>query len=106
MKKQNKKSCRTGRNIFGQRCIAKEVTLTKENAITQYIEVLNDIEQHKKMNINIEYDVKIPKDVFSKEEIAALTQKLVNLTMLRSGMLNVPSQQIIAPGFPLAPKAI
>ena len=105
MKKQNKNN-RTGRNIYGQRCIAKEVILTKENAIAQYIEVLNDIEQHKKMNINIEYDIKMPKDVFAREEIAELNRKLSNLTMLRSGMLNVPFRQINAPGSPAALKSI
>ena len=45
MKKQNKKNNRAARNVFGQKCIAKEVTLNKENALEQYLEVLNDIEQ-------------------------------------------------------------
>ena len=44
MKKQNKKNNRAARNVFGQKCIAKEVTLNKENALKQYLEVLNDIE--------------------------------------------------------------
>ena len=42
-----KKSNRIGRNIYGQKCIAKEVTLNKETAVEQYIEVLNDIELHR-----------------------------------------------------------
>ena len=88
-KKNNKKSqknTRMGRNIYGQRCITKEVTLTKENAIDQYIEVLDDIERHRKLNINIEYDVKMPKDVFSQDEIDEMNRKLSNLMMLRYGM--------------------
>ena len=88
-KKNNKKSqknTRMGRNIYAQRCITKEVTLTKENAIDQYIEVLDDIERHRKLNINIEYDVKMPKDVFSQEEIAELSRKMSALMMLRYGV--------------------
>ena len=69
MKKQNKKNNHAGRNIFGQKCITKEVILNKENALEQYLEVLNDIEQHRQLGINIEYDVKLPKDVFSQDEI-------------------------------------
>ena len=60
MKKQNKKNNHAGRNIFGQKCITKEVILNKENALEQYLEVLNDIEQHRQLGINIEYDVKMP----------------------------------------------
>ena len=88
-KKNNKKSqknTRMGRNIYGQRCITKEVTLTKENAIDQYIEILDDIERHRKLNINIEYDVITPDDVFSEEEIEELSRKMEILTMLHSGM--------------------
>ena len=88
-KKNNKKSqknTRMGRNIYGQRCITKEVTLTKENAIDQYIAVLDDIERHRKLNINIEYDVITPDDVFSEEEIEELSRKMEILTMLHSGM--------------------
>ena len=109
MKKQNKKSMkntRMGRNIYGQHCIAKEVILTKENAIDQYIEVLNDIEQHRKMNINIEYDVKMPKDIFTQEEIEALSRQIRNLTMLRSAKLNTPYRDVAAPVFPAAMMAI
>ena len=90
MKKKNnkkrQKNTRMGRNIYGQRCITKEVTLTKENAIDQYIEVLDDIERHRKLNINIEYDVITPDDVFSEEEIEELSRKMEILTMLHSGM--------------------
>ena len=106
MKKQNKKNTRTARNIYGQKCIAKKVILSKETALDQYIEILNDIEQHRQMGINIEYDVKMPKDVFSNEEIAELNRKISNLTMLRSGMLNLPFNQMYAPGYPAGLKAI
>ena len=109
MKKQNKKTMkntRTARNVYGQKCIAKEVILNKETALDQYMEVLKDIERHKMMNINIEYDVKMPKDVFSEEEIAELNRKISKLTMLRSGMLNLPFNQMSVPGFPTDLKAI
>ena len=86
MKKQNKKNNRAGRNVFGQKCIAKEVTLNKETALEQYLEVLNDIEQHRQLGINIEYDVKMPKDVFSQDEIDEMNRKMSNLMMLRHGM--------------------
>ena len=88
MKKQSKKNMkntRVGRNIFCQKCIAKEVTLSKENALEQYIEVLKDIERHSQMGVNIEYDVKMPKDVFSEEEIADMNRKMTALMMLRNG---------------------
>ncbi len=86
MKKNMKKNNRIGRNIYGQKCITKEVVLNKENALEQYIEVLNDIEQHRQKGINIEYDVKMPKDVFSQEEIAAMNRKIRNLMLLRYGV--------------------
>ena len=86
MKKQNKKNNHAGRNIFGQKCITKEVILNKENALEQYLEVLNDIEQHRQLGINIEYDVKLPKDVFSQDEIDEMNRKMSNLMMLRYGM--------------------
>ena len=86
MKKQNKKNNHAGRNIFGQKCITKEVILNKENALQQYLEVLNDIEQHRQLGINIEYDVKMPKDVFSQDDIDEMNRKMSNLMMLRYGM--------------------
>ena len=89
MKKQNKKNNHAGRNIFGQKCITKEVILNKENALEQYLEVLNDIEQHRQLGINIEYDVKMPKDVFSQDDIDEMNRKMSNLMMLRYGMAQV-----------------
>lgn len=105
MKKQNKKNNRAGRNIFGQKCIAKEVTLNKENALEQYLEVLNDIEQHRQMGINIEYDVKMPKDVFSQDEIAEMNRKMSNLMMLRYGMAQMNTGKATPIVFPV-PSAI
>lgn len=95
MKKQNKKNNHAGRNIFGQKCITKEVILNKENALEQYLEVLNDIEQHRQLGINIEYDVKMPKDVFSQDDIDEMNRKMGNLMMLRYGMaqMNVDKHQ-------------
>ena len=45
-KKSNKKSHYNGRNVFGERCIAKFVTLEKATATEQYIEILEDIYNH------------------------------------------------------------
>ena len=100
MKKQNKNSTKMGRNIYGQRCIAKVVVLKKETAIAQYVDILNDIERHRKMNINLEYDIQMPKDVFSKEEVLELNQKLSNLMMLRYGMMRVPFVEMNATTLP------
>lgn len=87
MKKQNKKkNNRIGRNIYGPKCIAKEVILNKETALDQYIEILNDIELHRQKGINLEYDVKMPTDVFSQEEITDMNRKMSNLMMLRYGI--------------------
>ena len=45
MKKKIKKNSRyNGRNVFGERCIAKFVTLEKATATEQYIEILEDLE--------------------------------------------------------------
>jgi hypothetical protein len=43
----------SGRNVFGQRCIAKFVKLEKETAVEQYLAILADIENAngKKSNI-------------------------------------------------------
>ena len=105
MKKQNKKNNRTGHNIFGQKCIAKEVTLNKETALEQYLEVLNDIEQHRQLGINIEYDVKLPKDVFSRDEIDEMNRKMSNLMMLRYGMAPMNVGKVTSIVFPV-PSAI
>ena len=101
MKKQNKKNTKMGRNIYGQRCIAKVVVLKKETAIDQYVEILNDIKQHKKMNINVEYDIQMSKEIFSQEDINELNRKFNNLALLRSGMMQIPFMNMNAPAFPM-----
>lgn len=105
MKKQNKKNmkknARTSRNIYGQKCIAKKVTFNKENALDQYIEILNDIEQHRQMGINIEYDIITPMDVFSQEEIAALNKKMSSLMMLRYGFNQMNMGEASPVAFPM-----
>ena len=105
MKKQNKKNNHAGRNIFGQKCITKEVILNKENALQQYLEVLNDIEQHRQLGINIEYDVKMPKDVFSQDDIDEMNRKMSNLMMLRYGMAQMNVGKATSIVFPV-PSAI
>ena len=68
-KKSNKGSHYNGRNVFGERCIAKCVTLEKDTAVEQYLEILADMDKHH--GENIEYTILISKD-FSHSEAEAL----------------------------------
>ena len=47
-KKNHKVNRYNGRNVYGQRCIAKTVTLEKETALEQYLDILDDVEAHKR----------------------------------------------------------
>ena len=68
-KKSNKGSHYNGRNVFGERCIAKFVTLEKATAVEQYLEILADIDNHP--GDIIEYTFTLSKD-FSHSEAEAL----------------------------------
>ena len=91
MKKKNKsmkKNSRSGRNVFGDKAIIKVIELEKETAITQYIEMLDDIERHSQMNITLEYEVRIDAKRYSKAEIEEINSNLRKLMMFRYGMYN------------------
>ena len=62
-KKNMKKNSYIGKNVYGQSCIIKEVTLEREPALAQYLEIMADIENHKKANQNIEYSIAFSKDI-------------------------------------------
>lgn len=54
-KKNHKVNRYNGRNVYGQRCIAKTVTLEKETALEQYLDILDDVEAHKRKGETLEY---------------------------------------------------
>lgn len=86
-KKNTKKNSCIGKNVYGQTCIIKEVTLEKEAALEQYLEIMADIEKHQKANQNIEYSIAFPKDM-SKQEIDKFYDDLKKLMALRTQMRN------------------
>ena len=73
-----------GRNVFGQKCIAKFVKLEKETAAEQYLAILADIE-----NANgkiIEYTV--DSSCFTKEEATAFYDQIACIMELRAAFKN------------------
>ena len=74
MKKRNgkkntsKKAPKYGRNVYGDRCIVKEVEIQKENVLEQYTAIVDDIDAHQQKGIALEYTVTHSKD-FTEEEI-------------------------------------
>lgn len=73
-----------GRNVFGQRCIAKFVKLEKETAVEQYLTILADIE-----NANgkkIEYTV--DGSCFTKEEANKFYDQIARMIALRAFLKN------------------
>lgn len=86
-KKNMKKNSYIGKNVYGQSCIIKEVTLERETALAQYLEIMTDIENHKKANQNIEYSIAFSKDM-SKQEIDKFYDDLKKMMTLRCQMNN------------------
>lgn len=86
-KKNMKKNSFIGKNVYGQACIIKEVTLERGTALEQYLEIMADIEKHQKANQNIEYSIAFPKDM-SKQEIDKFYDDLKKLMTLRAQMSN------------------
>jgi len=76
-----KRNHRCGKNVFGERCIEKFVTLEKDTAITQYLEILDDLEANK--GKRIEYTIAFYKDL-TKSEIHMLSNKMAILAKLRA----------------------
>lgn len=71
-----------GRNIYGQRCIAKFVKLDKETALDQYLAIMADIENtHGEA---IEYT--IDSSCFTREEAIQFSNKIARIMELRARM--------------------
>ena len=70
-----------GRNVFGERCIAKFATLEKGTALKQFMEILDDLDAHAGMCI--EYTFNLSKD-FSPEEAAELHAQLDRVSALHA----------------------
>ena len=82
-KNNSKKTPKYGRNIYGETCIVKEVTIQKETAFEQYMEIIKDVEAHEAKGIRIEYTVFHSKDL-TTEEAKALNKKVANIAALRA----------------------
>jgi len=82
-RKQRKSPRYNGYNVFGERCIAKFVTLEKDTAIKQYLDILDDIDNH--AGENLEYTFTLSKD-FSEAESKALYRDIDRITALRATM--------------------
>ena len=67
-KNNSKKSPKYGLNVYGERCIVKEVEIQKENVLEQYTAIVDDIDAHQRKGIALEYTVTHSKD-FTEEEI-------------------------------------
>ena len=55
---KNKRAGRkyNGKNIFGERCVAKSIKLHKETAVKQYLDILADVTAHKDQNTEYTVD--------------------------------------------------
>ena len=85
-KKNHKVNRYNGRNLYGQRCIAKTVTLEKETALEQYLDILDDVEAHKRKGETLEYTVFSPG--FTKEELEELNGAIERVMAFRARMNN------------------
>lgn len=86
MRKSNGKRVRrnenNGRNVYGQRCVAKFVKLEKNTALDQYLDILADLEASK--GKNVEYTV--DSSCFSREEVIEFNKKLCRIMALRANL--------------------
>ena len=78
--KSTKKNIYNGRNIYGQRCIAKFVKLEKENALDQYLAIMADIENTHGEAI----DYTIDSSCFTREEAIQFSNKITRIMELRA----------------------
>lgn len=93
-KRNTKKTTRyNGRNVFGERCVAKTVTLQKDTALKQYLDMLDDIDSHP--NEIIEYTIYLSKDI-TKEEADAIYAQIERITSLRAMMTHREFVQLSA----------
>lgn len=70
----------TGRNIYGQKCIAKFVKLEKETAITQYFEAQDYIDAHRGEKVEFTLDA----SCFTEEECREFFKKVERIAELRA----------------------
>lgn len=81
MKKQNKKNRKNnynGRNIFGERCIAKTLKLEKETAFEQCVQVLKEV-----MTSEVRIEYTLDWTAMTEDEAMAVQDKLNRLMELR-----------------------
>ena len=71
-----------GRNVYGERCIVKDITIQKEAANKQCIEIVKDIRDHAAKGLKLEYTVFYAKDL-TMEEIEAINVKMAMLMRLQ-----------------------
>ena len=103
--KKNKKNAKrnsrcNGYNVFGERCIAKTVTLQKETALKQYIDMLDDIDSHP--GEIIEYTFYLSKDITKEEsdEIYAQIERINALHAMKTKREFVQASMRLSPDFP------
>ena len=82
-KNTNKKTPKYGRNVYGDRCIVKEVEIQKENVLEQYTAIVDDIDAHQQKGIALEYTVTHSKD-FTEEEIKYYGERFSLLMAVRA----------------------
>ena len=83
MKKNTKKNFHrnnkyNGRNVFGQRCVAKYLKLDKENAFDQCVQILKEV-----MTSNVTIEYTLDWSAFTPEEAQEIQDKLDRLCALR-----------------------
>ena len=66
-KNNSKKTPKYGFNVYGERCIVKEVTIQKETANEQCIAIVDDICAHERRGVKLEYTVYYSKELTPKE---------------------------------------
>ena len=81
MKKTSRRS--QGRNMFGEPCVEKILTLNKETAIEQYMEMLKDVHTS---NVRVEYTVDYR--CFTPEEAKAFSERAKQMHLLFAKIYN------------------
>ena len=66
-KNNSKKSPKYGLNVYGERCIVKEITIQKDTANEQCIAIVDDIYAHERRGVKLEYTVYYSKELTLKE---------------------------------------
>ena len=82
MKKHNKKNRKSnykGRNIFGERCIAKTLKLEKETAFEQCVQMLKEV-----MTSEVKIEYTLDWTAMTEDDAIAVQDKLDRLLQLRS----------------------